>query len=271
MTATKPQTGPSSYRSTRSLPTGSTPADLVAAVSAALEAEERPGEVTVVVTSDEAVAELNLQYRDTDGPTDVLSFPAQDPTPGFVSAPEMAGYHGDIIIALPYTERQAAALNRPLRDELRLLAVHGTLHLLGYDHGEPDEEARMWAKQDAILAHLLKSFGYAGQGIAHGFRTQRNMRVEAAVGVLVIAAGVAFRITAVEWAVIFVCIGLVLSAELVNTVTELAVDLLTQRYHPMAKAAKDAGAGAVLIAALASVAVGVAIFGPRLWRLIFGG
>ena len=58
---------------------------------------------------------------------------------------------------------------------------------------------------------------------------------------------------------------------MINTVTELAVDLLTQRYHPMAKLAKDAGAGAVLIAALASVAVGVAIFGPRLWRLIFGG
>jgi probable rRNA maturation factor len=129
-------------------------ADLIAAVSAALEAEERPGEVTVVITTDEAVADLNRQYRDTEGPTDVLSFPAQDPTPGFVSAPEMATYHGDIIIALPFTERQAAALNRLLRDELRLLAVHGTLHLLGYDHAEPDEEAEMWARQDAILASL---------------------------------------------------------------------------------------------------------------------
>ena len=67
------------------------------------------------------------------------------------------------------------------------------------------------------------------------------------------------------------CIGMVLATELINTVTELAVDLLTQRYHPMAKLAKDAGAGAVLITALASVAVGVAIFGPRLWRLLFGG
>ncbi len=89
--------------------------------------------------------------------------------------------------------------------------------------------------------------------------------------IVVILAGIAFRIAPVEWAVIFVCIGLVLSAELINTVTELAVDLLTQRYHPMAKLAKDAGAGAVLIAALASVAVGIAIFGPRLWRLFFGG
>lgn len=121
------------------------------------------------------------------------------------------------------------------------------------------------------LRAFLKSFVYAGRGIAHGFRTQRNMRVEAAIALLVIVAGIAFRITPVEWAVIFACIGLVLSAELINTVTELAVDLLVQRYHPMAKLAKDAGAGAVLIAALSSVAVGVAIFGPRLWRLVFGG
>ena len=118
---------------------------------------------------------------------------------------------------------------------------------------------------------FLRSFIYAGQGIAHAVRTQRNMRVELAVALIVILAGIAFRIAAVEWAVIFVCIGLVLAAELLNTVTELAVDLLTQRYHPMAKLAKDAGAGAVLVAALASVAVGIAIFGPRLWRLLFGG
>ena len=129
-------------------------ADLVAAVVAALEAEEQSGEVTVVVTTDEAVAELNQQYRDTEGPTDVLSFPAQDPTPGFVTAPEMDAYLGDIIIALPYTRRQAERVGKPLRDELRLLAIHGALHLLGYDHAEPEEEAAMWARQDAILARL---------------------------------------------------------------------------------------------------------------------
>jgi diacylglycerol kinase len=121
------------------------------------------------------------------------------------------------------------------------------------------------------LRAFLKSFVYAGEGIAHGFRTQRNMRVELGIAAVVVIAGIAFRITAMEWAVIFVCIGLVLSAELLNTVTELAVDLLTHRYHPAAKLAKDAGAGAVLVTALASVAVGVAIFGPRIWRLMFGG
>jgi probable rRNA maturation factor len=130
------------------------PADIAAAVIATLAAEKQSGEVTVVITTDEAVAELNRQYRDTDGPTDVLSFHAQAPTPGFVAAPEMDAYLGDIIIALPFTRRQAARVGKSLRAELRLLAIHGALHLLGYDHAEPDEEADMWARQDAILASL---------------------------------------------------------------------------------------------------------------------
>jgi probable rRNA maturation factor len=133
-------------------------ADLGRAIAATLLAEDRPdGEVSLLVTDDEVVAAYNREYRGAEGPTDVLSFAAQEPTPGFVSAPEMANYLGDIVIALPFTRRQAAALNRPLIDELRLLAVHGALHLLGYDHAEPGEEAIMWAKQDAILAGLANS------------------------------------------------------------------------------------------------------------------
>ncbi len=126
--------------------------DLAAVVAAVLQTEGQPdAEVTVVITDDEEVAGLNAQYRGVEGPTDVLSFAAQEPTPGFVSAPEAAAYLGDVIIALPFTRRQAAELGRSLQDELRLLAVHGTLHLFGYDHAEPEEEAAMWAKQDAVL------------------------------------------------------------------------------------------------------------------------
>jgi undecaprenol kinase len=121
------------------------------------------------------------------------------------------------------------------------------------------------------LRAFLRSFKYAAEGIAHGVRTQRNMRVELGIALIVVIAGILFRIAAAEWAAILVCIGLVLSAELINTVIELAVDLLVQHYHPMAKVAKDAGAGAVLIAALTSVAVGIVIFGPRLWFILFGG
>ena len=130
--------------------------DLARAVVAALAAEgDATSEVTIVITDDDAVAALNRQYRGVDGPTDVLSFPAQDPTPGFVTAPAAAAYLGDIVIAFPFTRDQAAELGRPLSEELRLLAVHGALHLLGYDHAEPDEEAAMWARQDAILAGLF--------------------------------------------------------------------------------------------------------------------
>ena len=128
---------------------------LARAIAATLTAEGRPeGEVTLLVTDDATIAAYNQQYRGVEGPTDVLSFAAQEPTPGFVTAPEMASYLGDIVIALPFTRRQAAALDRPLSAELLLLAVHGTLHLLGYDHAEPADEATMWARQDAILAGL---------------------------------------------------------------------------------------------------------------------
>jgi probable rRNA maturation factor len=130
-------------------------ADLARAVAAALQAEgQGTAEVTVVITDDTSIQALNRQYRATDSPTDVLSFPAQEAASGFVSAPEAASYLGDIIIAFPFTERQAAEMGRPLQSELRLLAVHGALHLLGYDHAEPEEEAQMWARQDEILAHL---------------------------------------------------------------------------------------------------------------------
>jgi probable rRNA maturation factor len=138
-------------------------ADLARAVAATLTMEGSADlpiegaelcEVSLVVTSDEAVAQLNQQFRGIEEPTDVLSFAAQEPAPGFVSAPESATYLGDILIALPFARRQAAGLGRDLADELRLLAVHGTLHLLGYDHSEPDEEVEMWSRQDEILTGL---------------------------------------------------------------------------------------------------------------------
>ena len=115
---------------------------------------------------------------------------------------------------------------------------------------------------------FLHSFHFAFQGIGHVLQTQRNARVHVVVACLVIAAGIYFQIRAVEWAVVALTIGFVFSTEMINTVAELAVDQLTQRYHPMAKVAKDVGAGAVLVAALAAIGVGLAIFGPRVWALL---
>ena len=115
--------------------------------------------LTIVVTDDESVQELNREYRGVDAPTDVLSFAAQESVPDGPAlilppelAAEMASYLGDLLLAYPYTERQAARYGRSVAAELRLLVVHGVLHLLGYDHATPEQEDVMWALQEAVLA-----------------------------------------------------------------------------------------------------------------------
>lgn len=120
------------------------------------------------------------------------------------------------------------------------------------------------------VKRFLQGFVYAGEGIRYVIRTQRNARVHLVIAAVVAAAGIYFRLAPLEWALIVLTFGVVFSAEMVNTVAETAVDILTQRHHPMAKVAKDVGAGAVLVAALAAIGVGIAIFGPRLSPLIFG-
>jgi diacylglycerol kinase len=115
---------------------------------------------------------------------------------------------------------------------------------------------------------FLRSFGYALAGVVYVVRTQRNMRVHLVIATVVVLAAIFWRLTPLEWAVIVLTMGVVFAAEMVNTVAELAVDLLTEEYHPMAKVAKDVSAAAVLITAIAAVAVGIAIFGPRLLRSV---
>jgi undecaprenol kinase len=111
-----------------------------------------------------------------------------------------------------------------------------------------------------------RSFSFAGQGVWHVIRTQRNMRVHLVAALAAIAAGLALRIDATDWACILAVIGLVLTAETLNTVVEAVVDLCTDEFHPLAKAAKDMAAGAVLISSAAAVGVGVAVFLPRLLK-----
>jgi diacylglycerol kinase len=115
---------------------------------------------------------------------------------------------------------------------------------------------------------FLRGFLYASQGIAYVVRTQRNARVHLLFMGLVILAGLYFRVSAVEWAILAIVMGLVFSAEIFNTAVEQQVDLATSSFDAKAKIAKDAGAGAVLVTALTAIAVGVAIFGPRLWALL---
>ncbi len=122
------------------------------AVITTLQQQQAPkADLTLFLTGDEHIQQLNRNYLGHDRPTDVLSFPAGAPMPGMAN---MAAYLGDIIIALPYAARQAAAAGHTTDAECQLLAVHGTLHLLGYDHADPDEKAEMWAAQTAVLTQL---------------------------------------------------------------------------------------------------------------------
>jgi diacylglycerol kinase len=111
---------------------------------------------------------------------------------------------------------------------------------------------------------LLRSFGFALEGISYLIRTQRSAQIQIGVGVVVLALAAWLRIASLEWAVLILAMALVLALEALNTAIELAVTLASPQRHPLAKAAKDVAAAMVLIAAIASVIVGVVILGPRL-------
>jgi len=115
---------------------------------------------------------------------------------------------------------------------------------------------------------LFRSFGFAFAGLGFLLRTQRNARIHVTVGVIACALGIWLRIGRVEWAVMVFTIALVLILEGLNTAVEAAIDLASPQIHPLAKAAKDLAAGMVLIAAIASVAVGLLILGPPLWAKV---
>jgi diacylglycerol kinase len=111
---------------------------------------------------------------------------------------------------------------------------------------------------------VLKSFGYALNGVAYILRTQRNARIELAVGLVAVLLGLWLGLTSLEWAVLVITIALVVVLEWVNTSLELAVSLASPERHPSAKAAKDVAAACVLLGAITSVVVGLLLFVPRL-------
>ena len=128
------------------------PEDLLErAANAALEHETQPleSELSIVLTDNARLHELNLNYLGIDSPTDVLSFPASE------TDPETGGrYIGDILISIPRAQEQANAAGHPLESEVQLLVVHGVLHLLGHDHAQVEEKRRMWEAQAGILERL---------------------------------------------------------------------------------------------------------------------
>ncbi|KFZ42072.1 diacylglycerol kinase [Anoxybacillus flavithermus] len=112
---------------------------------------------------------------------------------------------------------------------------------------------------------FVASVLYALNGIRIAICHERNMRIHLAATMAVIAAAVMFRISKMEWLVLLVTIGAVISLEIVNSAIERTVDLVTDKYRPLAKEAKDLAAGAVLVFALLSMIIGISIFSPYLY------
>lgn len=129
-------------------------------VTAVLREEALRGEdleVTLLLVDDAHMQELNFQYRGINAPTDVLSFSQWESVPEEPQYEDPAGEAllGDIVIAVETAARQGQEKGHTLVEEIMFLTIHGLLHLLGYDHGEPEEEAKMWARQEEIWQRWL--------------------------------------------------------------------------------------------------------------------
>ena len=109
-------------------------------------------ELCIKAVDEDTMAGLNEKWMEGDGPTDVLAFPMDELRPGLVNEEPEEGILGDLMLCPPVAERQAETAGHDLDAELELLTVHGILHLLGYDHAEPEEHAEMFGLQDELLA-----------------------------------------------------------------------------------------------------------------------
>ena len=117
---------------------------------------------------------------------------------------------------------------------------------------------------DRGLRKLARSFDHAFVGFRHAVQTQQNIRIHLGAAVAVAVLGFYLGLDFTQWALLVLTIGFVLVAEMFNTVAEVAMDAATPHYHPLVKIAKDVAAGAVLIASIVSVIVGLLILGPPL-------
>ncbi|MFF5324163.1 rRNA maturation RNase YbeY [Janibacter hoylei] len=107
---------------------------------------------------------LHEQWMDLAGPTDVMSFPMDELRPGREGETSAEGVLGDIVVCPSVAERQAAAAGHAAIEEMLLLTTHGILHLLGYDHAEPDEEKEMFELQRQLLLTFLAGRGREARG-----------------------------------------------------------------------------------------------------------
>jgi len=114
-------------------------------------------ELSIIFVDERAMEQLHLQWMDEPGATDVLSFPMDELRPGTESEPTPAGLLGDIVICPTVAEKQAVAAGHETINEVLLLTTHGVLHLLGFDHVDPEEELEMFGIQKSILKQYYES------------------------------------------------------------------------------------------------------------------
>ena len=115
---------------------------------------------------------------------------------------------------------------------------------------------------------FIKSFDFAFQGVLQYFSKQRNAMIQTIVGLTAIALGFIVSISSYQWLLVLFCIGLVISLEMINSAIEVFCDMVTTDFHPQIKIIKDVAAGAVLVASIASLVIGLIIFIPALTNFL---
>jgi len=124
------------------------------------------------------------------------------------------------------------------------------------------------AKSMHWMRNRLRSFGFAFRGIFSAFNSGHNLWIQSVVGLLVILAGMWLEVSRTEWLILIICIGMVLSAEIVNTAIEKLVDLVSPEYNKKAGQVKDLAAGAVLLLSITAAVIGLLIFIPRILNVL---
>jgi len=114
-------------------------------------------EMSIIFVDEEAMEKLHVQWLDLPGPTDVMSFPMDELTPGTPEHPSPEGLLGDVVLCPSVAAKQAAESGHSAVEEMLLLTVHSILHLLGYDHMEEDERTEMFELQRKLLLTFLAS------------------------------------------------------------------------------------------------------------------
>ncbi|MCQ2000722.1 rRNA maturation RNase YbeY [Arthrobacter zhaoxinii] len=112
-------------------------------------------DLSIILVDEDAIEKLHIEWMDLPGPTDVLSFPMDELRPGTAGRITPAGVLGDIVLCPQVAARQARDAGHGTDEELLLLTTHGVLHLLGYDHAEPEEEKEMFGLQRRLLSAYL--------------------------------------------------------------------------------------------------------------------